>query len=112
MGAIYRLEMDRLHISGEMKEVIDIAFDLCISDLLDATSDTLTIDMNTVQYISSIYVGRLVAACKRAEKRGKRILIIAPEAIRAVLELAGLNQLAEIRSHEKFPPIRKYGAER
>ena len=89
----YQLSGCTLILSGRFGDMVDMEFEINVADLLDLQGDLLTIDLTSVSYIGSYYIGVLTNASVVARGRDKRLRVVAGEEVAEVIEMVGLDQV-------------------
>jgi len=95
--AIFALAGHELTVSGKLDADGEQAFDRALRELVATDAEELYVDFQTVTYMSSTYVGLLVAALGAAVAAGRRLTISASSRTYRLLRMAGVEHLGEIR---------------
>ena len=87
---------DTLTVHGDLIGVIDLEFDVSVSELLRAGADLLTIDLMGVTMMGSLYIGVLSAFARKVQEQGRRLRVVATGNVAKQLKESGLDQLLEL----------------
>ena len=95
----YQIDSDTLIVDGDLDTFMDMTFEVELSQLLEAESDTLTVDLMLVGVITSQYIGQIVSFAQEAERRKTSVRVLATGKVGEVLRTAGMQEFVELILH-------------
>jgi anti-anti-sigma regulatory factor len=89
----YRLSGTTLMLEGQFQDMVDMEFEVNISDLLEMDGELFTVDLTSVVGMGSYYIGVLVNAAATARSRNKQFRVVAVGKVGDVIQQVGLDQV-------------------
>ncbi len=96
--ADYELDNGVLKVSTDLRRDFDLSFDQACRELLGFPQDELRIDLSSVSYVNSTYIGMIAATFFQAQANGKTLSITARPAVLQVLRAAGFEGLIQLEA--------------
>ena len=88
-------------VSGRVDSNSSPELDQKLKDELNNGNNNLIINLASVDYMSSAGLRAIVSALRNSKKNGGNLILSAPSArVREVLDLAGMESLFDIKSHD------------
>lgn len=88
-----------LFVSKDLRQDFDLSFDEACNELLESKEKALVINLGSVTYINSTYIGMIAATYFQAQASGKTLKVIARGSVLGILKAAGFEgfiQLEEV----------------
>lgn len=85
-----------LNVTKDLRQDFDLSFDEACNELLESESKDLTINLGTVTYINSTYIGMIAATYFQAQASGKSLRVMAKGPVLAILKAAGFEGFIQL----------------
>ena len=93
----FELEGSTLHVSGDLTSPIQMKFDIMTQELLESTDAEITIDLNEVSGMNSMYLGALAAVAAEARKQKREVVVIAREKVGNLIMQCGFDRIMTLQ---------------
>lgn len=80
-----------LHVTKDLRQDFDLSFDEACNELLESNQKELIINLGSVTYINSTYIGMIAATYFQAQASGKTLKVIARGSVLNILKAAGFE---------------------
>ena len=85
------IDQNVLLVTKDLRQDFDLAFDQACNELLEFNGEDLTIDLGSVDYINSTYIGMIAATYFQAQANGKSLRVLAKGQVLKLLRSAGFD---------------------
>ena len=85
-----------LNVSKDLRQDFDLSFDEACNELLESPEKALIINLGSVTYINSTYIGMIAATYFQAQASGKTLKIIAKGSVLNILKAAGFEGFIQL----------------
>ncbi len=85
-----------LNVTKDLRQDFDLSFDEACNELLESDSKTLIINLGSVTYINSTYIGMIAATYFQAQASGKSLKVIAKGSVLSILKAAGFEGFIQL----------------
>lgn len=88
-----------LHVSKDLRQDFDLSFDEACNELLESKSKGLVINLGSVTYINSTYIGMIAATYFQAQASSKTLKVIARGTVLNILKAAGFEGFIQLEEY-------------
>lgn len=89
-----------LHVSKDLRQDFDLSFDEACNELLESKEKSLVINLGSVTYINSTYIGMIAATYFQAQASGKTLKVVARSSVLNILRAAGFEGFIQLEEFQ------------
>ena len=86
-----------LGVLGTLDAEADQRFAGALGRLLDSAHHELIVDLSAIEYLGTTFFGPLASFMANARRGGRTVVILVKEKVAGLLEVTGLDRLAQVR---------------